>query len=60
MRPCLEKNPSKKRAVVVAQCVGPAFKPRHQKKKKESGRIGRIGSEDRTVEVPESEEQTKD
>jgi hypothetical protein len=33
-RPCLEKNPSQKRAGGVAQGVGPEFKPQYQKKKK--------------------------
>jgi hypothetical protein len=34
MRPCLEKNPSQKRAGGVAQGVGPEFKPQYGEKKK--------------------------
>jgi hypothetical protein len=39
LRPYLEKNPSQKRAVEVAQGVGPEFKPQYCKKiKKEKER----------------------
>jgi hypothetical protein len=34
VRPCLEKNPSQKRAGGVAQSVGLEFKPQYHKKKK--------------------------
>jgi hypothetical protein len=34
MRPYLKKNPSLKGAGVVAQGVGPEFKPQYPKKKK--------------------------
>jgi hypothetical protein len=32
MRPYLEKNPSQKKGLGVAQGVGPEFKPQYQKK----------------------------